>query len=84
MLTIEGAWQDWTRSDLKPNSFIKYGQAYMQRIKSLAPQIEIQSHLDIGSKVKRDCSYIRKFSAYSHRAGFDSPSYYEYSIQDLQ
>jgi hypothetical protein len=88
MLTIEDSWQDWRRSDLKPSFILKYGEAYVRRIKGLAPQMKIQSHLDVGSPqddkgtaVKRSYAFMRAFSAYTHRAGFDSPSYYEYSIQ---
>jgi hypothetical protein len=83
MLTIEDSWQDWTQPGLKPSFILKYGEAYTERIKKIAPHLKIQSHLDIGSRkdTKRDYRFIREFSALSHRAGFVSPSYYEYSIQ---
>lgn len=83
MITIEDAWQDWTRPDLKPDFVLDYGKAYVQRIKKLAPDMKIQTHLDIGSgkETKRNLQFMREFSAYSVKAGFDSPSFYEYSVQ---
>jgi len=86
MITIEDSWQDWTQPDLKPDFILSYGKAYYQRIRNINPDMKIQSHNDIGSRhdTKRDYNFMRAFSTYSRRAGFDSPSYYEFSIQDFE
>jgi hypothetical protein len=86
MITIEDSWQEWTRPDLKPDFVTEYGKNYCQRIKNIRPGIHIQSHLDIGSRhdTKRNYAFMRAFSTYSRRAGFESPSYYEFSIQKFE
>lgn len=83
MITIEDSWQEWTQPDLKPDFVLDYGKHYFQRIKNIRSNIQIQSHLDIGSRkdTKRNYSFMRAFSTYSRRSGFESPSYYEFSIQ---
>ncbi|MFB3897000.1 MAG: hypothetical protein ACE14V_11930 [bacterium] len=82
-ITIEDAWQDWTQPDLSPSFISDYAKAYITRIRNQAKYpIIIQSHADIGSRkdTQRTYRWMRQFSAYSQRGGFDSPTYYEYSI----
>lgn len=82
-ITIEDAWQDWTQPKLSPSFISDYANSYISRIRNQAKYpIIIQSHADIGSRkdTKRDYAWMRQFSAYSHLGGFDSPTYYEFSI----
>lgn len=84
-VTIEDAWQDWTRLDLSPDYVRAYGKAYVSRLHQLKPDIILFSHSDIGSipTSRRSPAWIKSFAEESRKAGFDAPSFYEWSVSRL-
>lgn len=85
IVTIQDAWQDWTRANLSPRFVADYGAAYVQRIRRLNPDVVVMSHADIGSlpASKRSAQWIRDFSQATLDAGMDAPSFYEWSVSRL-
>jgi len=81
-LVIQDAWQDWIKTNLSPDFVKNYAKAYIQRAKAVKPDIIIQAHADNGSipAMKRSELWMRQFSAYSRCYGFNSPTYYEFSL----
>jgi len=84
ILVIQDAWQDWTRSDLKPDFVKEYALKYVKRCRNLKKDIILKAHADIGSQkpMQRSYSWMREFSAYAREGGFDSPIYYEFSLNN--
>ncbi len=82
ILTIQDAWQDWTRADLPPTFIREYGKAYCGTAKRLLPQVFLMTHADVGSlpASRRSSSWVAEFQQESIRSGFDAASFYEWSI----
>lgn len=79
---IETAWQDWTKSNLWPGYILTYGKEYAPRVYAEKPQAILYAQPDVGSnwdEMHRSPEWLRVFSAYANRAGFDGYIAYEYS-----
>ncbi|MDD4692782.1 MAG: hypothetical protein PHD88_00030 [Firmicutes bacterium] len=79
---IETAWQDWTKSDLWPGYILSYGMEYSPRVFAKNPEALIFAQPDVGSnwdQMHRSPKWLREFSAFSNRSGFDGYIVYEYS-----
>lgn len=85
ILTIEDAWQDWTRPKLEPGFVADYAKAYRDRIERLHPGTFVMSHADIGSlpASKRSFEWIKKFSLATVKSGLGAPSFYEWSVSTM-
>lgn len=85
IVTVQDAWQDWLRPDLQPDFVASYAAAYRDRIRGLVPDVFICSHADIGSQPvsRRSRDWIRAFADETVKAGFQAPSFYEWSISRL-
>lgn len=82
ILTIQDAWQDWTREDLQPTFIRVYGKAYCSAAKRLLPQVFLMTHADVGSlpASRRSFSWVAAFQKESTSSGFDAASFYELSV----
>ena len=79
---IETAWQDWTKSNLWPGYILAYGKEYAPRVYVEKPEAILYAQPDVGSnwdEMHRSPEWLRVFSAYANRAGFDGYIAYEYS-----
>lgn len=79
---IETAWQDWTRKDIWPGYILTYGKEYTPRVFEANPLSSIYAQPDVGSnwdEMHRSPKWLRDFSAYAARSGFDGYIVYEYS-----
>ncbi|HHY19636.1 MAG TPA: hypothetical protein GX522_07035 [Firmicutes bacterium] len=79
---IETAWQDWTRKNLWPGYILLYGKEYAPRVYKQKQDASIYAQPDVGSnwaQMHRSPQWLREFSAYSYRSGFDGYIAYEYS-----
>jgi hypothetical protein len=85
IVTVQDAWQDWTRKDLAPGFVKDYAAAYRDRILRLKPDAFLMSHADIGSlpASKRSPDWVVKFAEATVASGMDAPSFYEWSVSEL-
>jgi len=79
---IQDAWQDWTQQALSPDFVRAYAEAYLSRARAGHPGRVVQIHADIGSLslMRRSGLWMRRLSAQARLSGFDSPMYYEFSL----
>ncbi len=85
ILTLQDAWQDWTRPPLPPSFVADYARAYREPLLKLKPDLFIMSHADIGSAAasKRSWDWIREFAAETVKSGLGAPSFYEWSVSTI-
>ncbi|PKO15525.1 hypothetical protein CVU37_12830 [candidate division BRC1 bacterium HGW-BRC1-1] len=82
ILCVQDSWQDWTQKGLKPDFIRDYGKLYVERFRRVKPDLWLMSHADIGSLAasKREWPWIQQFAKESLAAGFNCPSFYEWSV----
>lgn len=82
IVCVQDAWQDWTRPKLNPNFIADYGKLYSENFRQMKPDLWLMSHADIGSTAasKREWPWIQQFAKESLAAGFNAPSFYEWSV----
>lgn len=85
LVSIQDAWQDWMKADLRPDFVADYGRAYADRIRKVQPGAFIASHADIGSvsASKRSYRWIQEFAHETLKCGFDAPSFYEWAVSTM-
>lgn len=79
---IQDAWQDWTQQALSPDFVRAYAEAYLRRARTGHRDRVVQVHADVGSLsfMRRSGLWMRRLSAEARLSGFDSPMYYEFSL----
>jgi hypothetical protein len=85
ILTLQDAWQDWTRPPLPASFVVDYARAYREPLLKLKPDLFIMSHADIGSAAasKRSWEWIRSFAGETVKSGLGAPSFYEWSVSTI-